>query len=102
LVIDRLVEGVSVATLLAACLLAVVQVFFRYVLNNSLPWPEEVARLGFVWVVFLGMALGDPSGCASADRPRGPAVRRAERDRLRRLPCRHGCGGLRGAGPSWA
>jgi TRAP-type C4-dicarboxylate transport system permease small subunit len=48
---------VSVATLLAACLLAVVQVFFRYVLNNSLPWPEEVARLGFVWVVFLGMAL---------------------------------------------
>jgi tripartite ATP-independent transporter DctM subunit len=55
--IDRLVEGVSVATLLAACLLAVVQVFFRYVLNNSLPWPEEVARLGFVWVVFLGMAL---------------------------------------------
>jgi tripartite ATP-independent transporter DctM subunit len=57
LLIDRLVEGVSVATLLAACLLAVVQVFFRYVLNNSLPWPEEVARLGFVWVVFLGMAL---------------------------------------------
>ncbi|MCG6882679.1 MAG: TRAP transporter large permease subunit [Silicimonas sp.] len=55
--IDRLVEAVSVATLLAACLLAVVQVFFRYVLNNSLPWPEEVARLGFVWVVFLGMAL---------------------------------------------
>jgi TRAP-type C4-dicarboxylate transport system permease large subunit/TRAP-type C4-dicarboxylate transport system permease small subunit len=57
LVVDRLVEAVSVATLLAACLLAVVQVFFRYVLNNSLPWPEEVARLGFVWVVFLGMAL---------------------------------------------
>lgn len=55
--IDRLVEAVSVATLLAACLLAVVQVFFRYILNNSLPWPEEVARLGFVWVVFLGMAL---------------------------------------------
>lgn len=55
--IDRTVEGLSVVMLLAACLLAVVQVFFRYVLNNSLPWPEEAARLGFVWVVFLGMAL---------------------------------------------
>ena len=55
--IDRSVETVVVLTLLSCCLLAVVQVFFRYVLNNSLPWPEEVARLGFVWVVFLGMAL---------------------------------------------
>jgi len=55
--IDRTVEGLAVATLLAACLLAGVQVIFRYLLNNSLSWPEEVARLGFVWVVFLGMAL---------------------------------------------
>ena len=55
--IDRSVEGLSVAMLLAAFILAVVQVFFRYILNNSLPWPEEIARLAFVWVVFLGMAL---------------------------------------------
>lgn len=57
LVLDRLVEGTAVLTLLACCLLAVMQVFFRYVLNNSLPWPEEVARMGFVWVVFLGMGI---------------------------------------------
>lgn len=57
LVIDRVIEGIAVATLLGCCVLAVVQVFFRYALNNSLPWPEELARLGFVWVVFLGMGL---------------------------------------------
>lgn len=45
------------ALLLATCLLAVTQVFFRYVLNNSLAWPEETARLAFVWVVFLGAGL---------------------------------------------
>lgn len=56
--IDRSIETVAVLTLLGCCLLAVTQVVFRYVLNNSLPWPEEVARLGFVWVVFLGMAMG--------------------------------------------
>jgi len=37
--------------------LTVMQVFFRYVLNNSLPLPEEAARLGFVWMVFPGMAI---------------------------------------------
>jgi tripartite ATP-independent transporter DctM subunit len=55
--LDRSVETVAVLTLLGCCLLAVTQVVFRYGLNNSLPWPEEVARLGFVWVVFLGMAI---------------------------------------------
>lgn len=57
LLLDRAVETVAVVTLLGCCLVAVMQVFFRYGLNNSLPWPEEVARLGFVWTVFLGMGL---------------------------------------------
>lgn len=57
LLLDRMVETVAVVTLLGCCLVAVMQVFFRYGLNNSLPWPEEVARLGFVWTVFLGMGL---------------------------------------------
>lgn len=57
LMLDRSIETVAVLTLLGCCLLAVTQVVFRYGLNNSLPWPEEAARLGFVWVVFLGMAM---------------------------------------------
>ena len=43
--------------LLSASGLAAVQVFCRYVLNASLPWPEELAQWAFGWAVFLGMAL---------------------------------------------
>lgn len=56
-IVDRFIETAVVLTLLGCCLLAVTQVIFRYGLNNSLPWPEEVARFGFVWVVFLGMPM---------------------------------------------
>jgi TRAP-type C4-dicarboxylate transport system permease small subunit len=34
------------------------QVFWRYVLNDSLVWPEEVARYAFIWVSCLGMSVG--------------------------------------------
>jgi len=30
------------------------QVVARYVFNHALPWPEELGRFLFVWIVFLG------------------------------------------------
>lgn len=33
------------------------QVFFRYALNNSLTWTEEITRFLFIWAVFLGTAI---------------------------------------------
>ena len=34
------------------------QVIFRYVIAAPLPWSEEMARYCFVWIVFLGGAVG--------------------------------------------
>ena len=31
----------------------IIQVFFRYVLNNALPWPDEVARFLMLWMTGL-------------------------------------------------
>lgn len=39
-----------------------IQIFFRFVLNVSVPWTEEMARLCFVWMIFLGSAVVEAEG----------------------------------------
>jgi TRAP-type C4-dicarboxylate transport system permease small subunit len=34
------------------------QVFMRYVLQDSLSWSEELARYCFIWLVYMGISLG--------------------------------------------
>jgi TRAP-type C4-dicarboxylate transport system permease small subunit len=49
-----------VASVLAAGLIAadmMLQVFFRYVMNNSLQWSEEAGIYLMIWMVFLGSSL---------------------------------------------
>ena len=55
--LDRTLETIAVVLMLCATCVVVLQVFCRYVLNASLPWPEEAAQFCFVWAVFLGMAV---------------------------------------------
>jgi len=66
--INRLIRAVEAFNrgLLASCRWGVVLlvatitvivalgVFFRFVLNNSLPWTEEVAKFVMVWLAFIG------------------------------------------------
>ena len=45
----------NLAAVLLACMTAIIlsQVFWRYILNDSLSWSEEVSKLMMVWSAFL-------------------------------------------------
>jgi len=53
-VIDRARDATCVALLSGIVILIGVQVVYRYILNDPLSWPEEVARNAFVWLIALG------------------------------------------------
>lgn len=55
--VDRIVETICVLLILAAVVIACVQVALRYLFHAGLPWSEEVAIWCFCWAVFLGMGL---------------------------------------------
>lgn len=38
------------------------QIFMRYVMDNSLSWSEELARYCFIWLVYLGISLAVKKG----------------------------------------
>lgn len=50
------------AAMAVVCILLMVQVFFRYVLNSPLIWSEECARYTFVWIVMLGLGYNVRTG----------------------------------------
>jgi TRAP-type C4-dicarboxylate transport system permease small subunit len=57
----------AVAWLLCAAMAVMVsvvgaQVALRYGFNSSIDWADEVARLSFVWSIFLAVALGIRTG----------------------------------------
>jgi len=55
--INRVVEFSLFGLGLAMALTVATQVFFRYVLNQSLFWSEELARFMLVWLTFLGASV---------------------------------------------
>ena len=48
--LGRAIGILAVALMVLAIL---VQVFFRYILNNALPWPDEAARFCMMWMTGL-------------------------------------------------
>ena len=54
------VSVVAISAVMVTVTLA--QVIFRYVISAPLPWSEEMARYCFVWIVFLGGAIGFSRG----------------------------------------
>jgi TRAP-type C4-dicarboxylate transport system permease small subunit len=57
-VIDRVMSWVIIVAMAVLTFVVVLQVFFRYVLNDSLVWGWDIPRLCFIWVVLLSIPLG--------------------------------------------
>lgn len=56
-VIIRATELTGAALLALMTIFVVLQVFCRYVLHSPLIWAEEAARLGMIWLGFLGASV---------------------------------------------
>ena len=54
---NKCVSCIGVVILVILIVACVAQVFFRFVLNNSLSWSEELARYCFIWMHMLGASL---------------------------------------------
>ena len=74
LAFGRQLAWVLVALMVLTILLQVVR---RYVMNDALPWPEEVARAFMIWMVALVAGTGLRSGAFVAIDLLGPALPRA-------------------------
>lgn len=53
---DNLEEMILIALLVAMTLLMGFQVFYRYILNASLSWSEELTRYLFIWSAFISIS----------------------------------------------
>jgi len=49
----RLGRAIGVVAIALMVIAILIQVFFRYVLNNALPWPDEAARFCMLWMTGL-------------------------------------------------
>lgn len=57
---DKLMSAISFLIgmlLLAAVLLVIVQIFFRYVFRHPLGWSNQLCQIMYVWIVLLGLPL---------------------------------------------
>jgi len=56
--LGHLVEAALLVLMVVLCVDVFLGVFSRYVLVRTFTWYDEIARLCFVWMVFLGAAVG--------------------------------------------
>src|SRR2546430_14145702 len=76
--IDRGVEYGVAAIFAAMCVVGLLQVFNRFVLNRSLSWSEEFQIFAHIWIVFLAIPIAYRRGAhLSMDSLRAKLPRRA-------------------------
>lgn len=57
LLLEKILKLLIILLLALICIVVGAQVFFRFVLSNPLPWPEELGRLLFIFLAFIGAGL---------------------------------------------
>jgi TRAP-type transport system small permease protein len=60
--IDRAIELLLAIIFAAMCIVGLLQVFNRFVLNVSLSWSEEAQVFGHIWLVFLAIPIAYQRG----------------------------------------
>ena len=55
--LTRLAKGVLGCVVFLIVAITLASVWWRYALDAPLPWPEQVSRILFVWMTFLGAAI---------------------------------------------
>ena len=56
--LGNIVEALLLVMMVALCVDVFLGVFSRYVLARTFTWYDEIARLLFVWITFLGAGVG--------------------------------------------
>ncbi len=60
--LENVVEGVLLVLMAVLCVDVFLGVFSRYVMVRTFTWYDEIARLVFVWMIFLGAAVAVKRG----------------------------------------
>lgn len=55
--VTRAADLVGVVSLGCMTVITLIAVFWRYVLNNALPWPEEMTRYFFILATYMGISV---------------------------------------------
>lgn len=62
IVLDRIIKLAIVILVIIMTIVGFLQVFYRYVLKDSLSWSEELIRYCFIWSTFLCVPVGIKEG----------------------------------------
>lgn len=55
--ITRAADLIGVISLGCMTVITIIAVFWRYILNSALPWPEEMTRYFFILATYMGISV---------------------------------------------
>jgi len=58
-IVGTVIDWLAIILLIFIFILGIAQVFWRWVLNNPIVWSEEMIRLTYVWICYLGWVIAE-------------------------------------------